>query len=110
MEIKIVCFHVEYGSAEYVTGHQVGCELDPAEVGAYEPRREFGQQRLGNSGNSFNQYMSVCQYSCQQQVYNLFLSYDNCCNLFFQLLYLIGKASQVYTLFLCLSFHVFILN
>ena len=80
MKLELLRLHVEHAGAEYVAGHEVGCELYTTELGIDEAGHEFGQQRLGHTGHTLYQHMTAGEDGRQQQFYVLFLTDDDFTN------------------------------
>ena len=77
MEHKLGILLVEDGGAQHIAGHEVGCELEPAEPCVDEPGHHFGQQGLGHSRNALEEHMSVGHHSSEQQVDRIGLSHHH---------------------------------
>ena len=77
VEHKLGILLVEDGGAQHIAGHEVGCELEPAEPCVDEPGHHFGQQGLGHSRNALEEHMSVGHHSSEQQVDRIGLSHHH---------------------------------
>ena len=77
MEVEITAFHVEHSCTKHIARHQVGGELNPAELRVDELADGASHQRLCHSGHALKQYVAVCEYRGQNQIYGEMLAYNN---------------------------------
>ncbi len=72
---------VEEVGSDHVSGHEVGCELDPVEGQIKGSRETAGQQGFGRAGNTFQEHMTVAEKGDQHQVDGLVLAENDPVNL-----------------------------